>query len=65
MIAALMMLIYANFGGMAYIGDDQSFFHMTSFGNIGFPEAVVIREVLWMEGSANGKQQNAYYHWHC
>jgi hypothetical protein len=51
-----MMAIYGNFGGMSYIGDNQTFLHKYTFGNIGFPEAVVIREVLWMEGSPNGKQ---------
>jgi hypothetical protein len=46
-LAVLMMMIYSAFGGMNFIGEDQGFMHKYSFGNIGFPEAVVVREVLW------------------
>jgi hypothetical protein len=49
LLAIPMMFIYSNFGGMDYIGEDQSFMHKYSFGNIGFPEAVVVREVIWTE----------------
>jgi hypothetical protein len=36
-----MMAIYGNFGGMAYIGDDQTFLHKYTFGNIGFQKLLL------------------------
>jgi hypothetical protein len=60
-----MMYIYASFGGMDYIGEDQSFLHKSSFGNIGFPEAVVIREVLWTDLHHGGRQEFAHFNHTC
>jgi hypothetical protein len=60
-----MMFIYSSFGGMDYIGEDQSFLHKYSFGNIGFPEAIVIREVLWTELHTGGRQDVAHFNHTC
>jgi hypothetical protein len=42
-----MAYIYYSFAGMALLGEEQSIISKLSFGNIGFPEATVIKEIIW------------------
>ena len=57
------MMIYAQFKGMNHLEEDQSYIQRLSFGNMGFPEAVVVREVIWP--MAKQIQDEAVYEWTC
>jgi len=45
-MSIFMMCIYASYGGMSYL-PTQTFWHKVSFGNMGFPEAVCSKDILF------------------
>lgn len=48
LISVFMMVIYASFGGMSYL-ETQTIWHKVSFGNMGFPEAVCAKDLLFSD----------------
>jgi hypothetical protein len=48
LLSMAMMAIYASFGGMEH-AENQTFFHKVSFGNMGFPEAICSKAMVFAD----------------